>query len=162
MATVRDAVAYLVAKYPHKDELSKARVTKMVYLADWKAAIDYGRQITDIKWKFHHFGPYVDDVYRAALDDPALRVTQEVNVYGNLKERIELADPKTPVYLQESERLIFNHVINETKPLRWDGFIKLVYSTYPILSGMRGSSLDLVASAKTYRETGSALRFEHR
>ncbi|NNH67522.1 Panacea domain-containing protein [Rhizobium laguerreae] len=158
MATVRDAVAYLVANYPHKDELSKARVTKMVYLADWKAAIDHGRQITDIKWRFHHFGPYVDDVYRAAVDDPALHVKQEVNVYGNLKERIELVDPKTTVRLHDWEKTIFNHVISETKPMHWDGFIKLVYSTYPILSGVRGAPLDLIASARAYREIGSALR----
>ena len=31
---LRDIVAYVCKNYPYKDELSNARVTKMVYLAD--------------------------------------------------------------------------------------------------------------------------------
>jgi hypothetical protein len=159
MATIRDAVAYLVANYPHKDELSKARLTKMVYLADWKAALDHGRQITDIDWRFHHFGPYVDDVHRTALEDPAFVVKLERNYYGNLKERIELVDPsRTMVTLHQWEKDIFKHVINETKPLNWNAFIKLVYSTYPILSGSRGARLNLVESSKAYKEVGATLQ----
>lgn len=159
MATVRDAVAYLIANYPHKDELSKARLTKMVYLADWKAALDHGKQITDIDWRFHHFGPYVDDVYRVAQEDPAFSVKSERNFYGNLKERIELINPpQTLVDLHQWEKDILMHVINQTKPLNWDSFIKLVYSTYPILSGTRGGKLNLIEAARAYREVGATLQ----
>lgn len=159
MATTRDAVAYLIANYPHKGELSKARVTKMVYLADWKAALDHGRQITPINWRFHHFGPYVDDVHQMALDDSAFRVRVETNYYGKRKERIELVEPQeTLVSLQEWEKQILNHVIGTTKALNWDAFIKLVYSTYPILSGERGSILNLLASATAYRELNATLQ----
>ena len=35
MAKLVDVVGYLCEHYPHKAELSKARLTKMVYLADW-------------------------------------------------------------------------------------------------------------------------------
>jgi uncharacterized protein YwgA len=159
MATTRDAVAYLVANYPLKAELSKARLTKMVYLADWKAALDFGRQITPINWRFHHFGPYVDDVHQIALSDPAFVVKSETNYYGNLKERIELVKPaETLVALHDWEKDILNHVIVETKPLNWDSFIKLVYSTYPVLSGVRGHYLDLLKAASAYRELSSSLR----
>jgi hypothetical protein len=159
MATTRDTVAYLVANYPHKDELSKARVTKMVYLADWKSALDHGTQMTPIAWRFHHFGPYVDDIHRLALEDPVFRVRSGTNVYGNLKERIELVSPQTTmVTLTDWEKQILDHVIAQTKVLGWDAFIKLVYSTYPILSGVRGSSLDLLKSAQAYRDLGASLQ----
>ncbi|MGV2052824.1 Panacea domain-containing protein [Agrobacterium sp. 22-209-1] len=159
MATTRDAVAYLIANYPHKDELSKARVTKMVYLADWKAALDHGSQMTPINWRFHHFGPYVDDVHQMALDDPAFKVRSETNMYGKRKERIELVDPAaTNVALSDWEQSILDHVISNTKTLNWDGFIKLVYSTYPILSGERGAALDLLSSANAYRELNATLQ----
>jgi hypothetical protein len=39
MAELKDIIAYYCKQYPHKAELSKARLTKMVYLADWKSAI---------------------------------------------------------------------------------------------------------------------------
>lgn len=158
MATTRDAVAYLIANYPHKDELSKARVTKMVYLADWKAALDHGTQMTPISWRFHHFGPYVDDVHQIAIGDPAFEVRSETNMYGKRKERIELVDPAaTHITLSDWEKRILDHVISSTKTLSWDGFIKLVYSTYPILSGQRGAALDLLSSANAYRELNATL-----
>ncbi len=50
MAALKDIIAYYCDRYPHKEELSKARLTKMVYLADWKSAIVHGKQISDIKW----------------------------------------------------------------------------------------------------------------
>jgi hypothetical protein len=53
MARLRDVVAYLCHEYPHKGELSKARLTKMVYLADWRSAIERGSQVTDIEWVFN-------------------------------------------------------------------------------------------------------------
>ena len=62
MARIKNVTAYLCAKYPHKDELSKARVTKLVYLADWKSAQQNQKQLTKIDWYFHNYGPYVDAV----------------------------------------------------------------------------------------------------
>jgi hypothetical protein len=44
MATLGDVMAYLCEHYPHKDDLSKARLTKLVYLADWKSAIERGNR----------------------------------------------------------------------------------------------------------------------
>lgn len=75
-------MAYICRNYPNADDLSKGRLTKMIYLADWKSALDRGQQITPIKWKFHHFGPYVDSVHHAALDDPAFRVVNTRSYYG--------------------------------------------------------------------------------
>ena len=49
MATLTDIIYYLISNYPHKDELSNARVTKMVYLADWHAAVKLGHQLTYIR-----------------------------------------------------------------------------------------------------------------
>lgn len=52
-------VAYILKNYPNKKDLSKARVTKMVYLVDWRAAFDLGSQATDIQWYFDNYGPFV-------------------------------------------------------------------------------------------------------
>ena len=43
-----------------------------------------------------------------------------------------------------------DHVINETKNLNWDQFIRLVYSTFPIASAERYTYIDLIEKAKEY------------
>jgi len=157
MAELPKVMEYLVAHYPHKAELSKARLTKMVYLADWKSALDRGCQMTDIEWRFHHFGPYVEDVYKAALTNPNFEVVSELNAFGKPKDRIGLVAAANPAELSEEDRRILDHVIAETQRLSWDAFIKLVYSTYPVLTGVRGAKLDLLESAEAYRDIGASL-----
>jgi len=64
-----DVIRYIINEYPHKDELSKARLNKMIYLADWKSAIDKGNLITDINWLFNHYGPYVKEIENLIAND---------------------------------------------------------------------------------------------
>src|SRR5439155_24236120 len=132
IAILRDVVLYLCKQYPHKHDLSKARLTKMVYLADWRSAIRRGRQITDIVWQFNHYGPYVDDVVRIARDDPAFEVVQDTNYYGGPKELIRVRDGTPSPSLDEDEREILDFVIGGTASKSWSDFMRLVYSTYPI------------------------------
>lgn len=150
MDKLEAAIAYLCEHYPHKSELSKARLTKLVYLADWKACIESGKQISDIEWVFNHYGPYVDDIYTTAIASPNFNVERSTNFYGNRKEIISLKIPLFSTRLSASDRRILDHVIEETKKLNWDQFIQLVYSTYPVLTGTRGEKLDLSAMARAY------------
>jgi hypothetical protein len=150
MDKLEAAIAYLCENYPHKSELSKARLTKLVYLADWKSCIESNKQISGIEWVFNHYGPYVDDIYNAAILSPNFNVQRSTNFYGNKKEIISLKMPILNNRLSTSEKRIMDHVIEETKRLNWDQFIQLVYSTYPVLTGTRGKKLDLVAMARAY------------
>lgn len=153
MADLKDVVAYLCVKYPHKQELSKARLTKMVYLADWLASINFRRQLTNISWVFNHFGPYVEDVVELARSDLDFDVCVDKTYHGSIKEVIAFnGDPGT-VVLSEEERSVLEYVVKATKDKYWDEFIRLVYSTYPILTEPRFSTLDLVALAEEYRAT---------
>lgn len=153
-AKLRDALAYLCAKYPHKEELSKARLTKMVYLADWRSALLHGRQITGIRWRFNHYGPYVDDVLTLAKEDPMFDLVFGENLYGTPKVTISLAG-RAPVKwdsLDKEDREILDFVIEATAPKFWDDFIRLVYSTYPVITQPRYTGLDLVSLAREYHD----------
>jgi len=123
----------------------------MIYLADWKSAIDEIKQITNIKWKFNHFGPYVDDVIIGAIFSDVFEVERTVNIRGNSKEIIALRDPNFVPKLSEVEKKILDHVIEATKNLNWNEFIKLVYSTFPVMTGVRGGNLDLLRAAQRYK-----------
>lgn len=152
MAALQDIVAYLLSEYPHKYELSNARVTKMVYLADWKSAIDSEHQMSEIQWYFDNFGPFVRDILAVVQSCPELfRVVETQNAFGEPKRVFQLVQPSYSANLTANERQTLDHVIDATKDLSWDKFIKFVYSTYPVLSSDRYSPLDLVAKAHEYK-----------
>lgn len=152
-AKIKSALIYLCRAYPHTRELSKARVTKMIYLADWRSAILRDCQVTDIAWTFNHYGPYVSDVVDLARRDPAFEVLAAENYHGSPMELVTLADSNEPDALDSDERQILDHVIQQTSGLYWNDFIKLVYATYPVRTQPRYTHLDLVKLAGEYRKT---------
>ena len=44
---LEDVILYICKKYPLPDELSKARLTKLVYLVDWETSKRTGKQLTE-------------------------------------------------------------------------------------------------------------------
>ena len=143
-------IRYIINEYPHKDELSKARLNKIIYLVDWKSAIDRDKKITNIDWIFNHYGPYVREIENLISDDERFHIISTKNIYGNeknlitLKEDIDFQEP------DEEDKEIIDFVIDKTKKFNWKKFIELVYSTYPIISQERGTELDLLALAREY------------
>jgi hypothetical protein len=74
-----------------------------------------------------------------------------LNMRGGFKQLIRLkGDPGTPSLTAE-ESDILDFVINTTSSKNWNDFIRLIYSTYPIVSKPRFSKLDLVKLAESYK-----------
>jgi len=148
-ASISDVAAYFCEHYPHKSELSKTRLTKLVYLADWEAAKTHSKQITGIKWYFHNYGPYVDDVFKAVQDDPRFQIVSTMNHYGDSKLEIQLDDKTAQSSaITPQVKAILDKVISETSSLYWNAFIKHVYATDPIERSNRYRHLDLLEFAK--------------
>lgn len=141
--SINNMLYYFIQNYPYPNELSKTRITKMVYLADWFNSQRNGKQITDINWFFDHYGPYVSDVYMVAKKDENIIIRQSESLFGNAKELFTLKDEFTGYNLTDNERNILDEVINNTKFLSWNEFIKYVYETYPIKSNDRYTFLNL-------------------
>lgn len=149
---ISNLIKYLLKNYPYKSELSASRLTKMLYLADWKSAIEESKQLTDAEWHFNHYGPYVDNFIKIAKDDDDIKVVSTLTMFGGHKQQIELSgDFKDDIVVDESEKRILDFVIQSTKSKNYEDFIKLVYSTYPVVSSSRYSDLDLVKMAEEYR-----------
>lgn len=145
---VEDVVLYICKKYPIPDELSKARLTKLVYLADWESCLRTGEQLTNIEWYFHNFGPYVDDVVDAARRCSGLSVKETENFYGEKKELVELKHGATLPILNRVDSDIIDSVIDRTKRLYWNDFIEYVYGTPPVRGSNRHTTLNLERFAK--------------
>ncbi|EPH6097746.1 Panacea domain-containing protein [Vibrio cholerae] len=150
---ISNFIKYLLKNYPYKSELSASRLTKMLYLADWKSAIEESKQLTDAKWHFNHYGPYVDDFIKIAKDDSDIKVYSTQTIFGGGKQQVELrSDFNRDIELEKNEKKILDFVIESTKSKNYEDFIKLVYSTYPVVSSSKYNDLDLVKMAQEYRE----------
>jgi len=150
---LKDIIKYFCKNYPYKQELSKARLTKMVYLADWKKSLVSGKQMTNLQWKYNHYGPYIEEVINQIRNDDNFSVKKTTNFYGNFKEIISLISNKCSVELEDDDKKILDFIIEKTAPKSWSDFIKLVYSTYPIATMPKGSFLDLPELAKKYKSS---------
>ncbi len=153
MATLSDIMAYLLREHSRlrNDAPSTARLTKMVYLADWKSAIQLGNQMTKINWFFDNYGPFVWDVQDTAKSRPDLfSIEESATVYGTPKRVFRLSNKSFSPLLSVEEIAILDHVLMQTYSLDWQDFINLVYSTYPVLSSERFTFIDLVKKAKAY------------
>ena len=150
---ISNIIKYLLKEYPHKSELSASRLTKMIYLMDWKSSIDFGRQITDAQWHFDHYGPYVDDFVKLAKEDKDISVVNTSNYFGGKKQLFKFSEKIDEDFsLTKEQKDVADFVINATKQKNYEDFIQLVYSTYPVMSNDRYSDLDLVSSAAKYKE----------
>jgi hypothetical protein len=159
MAATKDIIAFLLQNYPHKSELSNARVTKMVYLADWRHCIQMQTQLSPIRWVFDNYGPFSWDIKSTAENNPDLfdmEVTH--NAFGSEKLLLSMKNQEFLPRLERSEVDALNHVITHTRDLDWQNFIRLVYSTYPILKCPRYAELDLPALATQYQAELALLR----
>jgi uncharacterized protein YwgA len=150
MNKLQNIVAYLCLNYPYKSELSKARLTKLVYLADWFSAVVSGKQMTSIQWVFNHYGPYVDDVINAVDGVYGFSINREFNMYGAIKNVISFEEAGHINSLSERDCSILDTVIKNTQNLHFNDFIDYVYSTYPVQSHERYSMLNLELLAKQY------------
>jgi uncharacterized protein YwgA len=149
---ISNLIKYIVKNYPYKSELSASRLTKILYLADWKSAIENSKQITDAVWHFNHYGPYVDDFIKIARDNDDIEVKSTRTMFGGFKQQIELNSSfKGDVDIPETEKKIIDFVIDATKSKNYEDFIKLVYSTYPVVSSNRYSDFDFVKLAYEYK-----------
>ncbi|WP_336938329.1 Panacea domain-containing protein [Acinetobacter modestus] len=142
-------MAYICQNYPFKDELSDARLTKMIYLTDWFSSVLVGHQATDIEWVFNHYGPYVKDISELANSSKNFIVKKKLNPYGNNKAVIAYVGEDIDIDI--TSKKIINKVIDKTKSMYFNDFIDYVYSTYPIKNNDRYTILNLPELAQQYK-----------
>ena len=149
-----NVLRYIVRYYPFDFELTKTRLTKLIYLIDWESSLESGAQLTDIEWYFNHYGPYVSDVFDTADEDSDLRIVEKVSNFGTKKFLVESKIEKSELQfeLNESERKIIDKVIDKTKSMNWNEFIDYVYSTFPIVKSEKYGVLNLVKLAEEYQK----------
>jgi len=149
MAKLQDILIYILKEYPHKNELSNARLTKIVYLSDWYNAIHNHKKISNIKWYFDNYGPFVWDIYKEVESNDIFKVEFTQNFFGKEKKLITL-NKSAKYNLENKEIKSINKIIEATKTLNWDEFINMVYSTYHILTTEKYNYINLEHKAEEF------------
>ncbi len=146
-----DIIAYILLHTPNPDILSKYRVTKMVYLADWCSCVNRGYQMSNIKWFFDNYGPFVWDVYNTVENNPNIfSISYDRTYYGETKMLFSMKDISYCPNLSNTSRSLLDFIISQTCNLPTSEFTRLVYNTYPILTTKRYHFLNLPQKAFEY------------
>lgn len=144
-----DLAAYLIKGCDQA--IPKARLIKLIYLADWKYALEYGKRFTNIVWQYNHYGPYVAEVIDLIRRNSDFEIKTYFNSMGNPAEEVSLNNHQRVDSLNNEERAVADLIIKQTKDLCFNDFIKLVYSTYPVRKTQKYETLDLVQLAHEYK-----------
>ncbi|MDY5186050.1 Panacea domain-containing protein [Helicobacter trogontum] len=151
MMNIIDVAGYFIKN--SKIVLSKGRLNKLIYLADWKNCLEHNEQLTTIQWKFNHYGPYVDEIQNVIGNDSKKRIviTNKINYFGSTKYELSVKkDDFIPP--TEQQKAVLDLILQVTNNLNWSDFINLVYSTYPIKVSIRGEIMDLVKLSTEYKD----------
>lgn len=152
-SNLKDLVAYVLLRYPYPDDLSNSRLTKLIFLIDWKFCLVDGRKASGIEWYFDHYGPYVEDVIELARFDSDFQVLSVRGRSGSVKNIIGLSkDFCDVVRLDEVSESCVKFIIDLTADKSYDEFIEFVYSLYPVVTCPRYSDIDLVKKAREYKK----------
>ncbi len=123
----------------------------MVYLADWRHVLKHRKQISSIQWHFDTYGPFVWDVHEAIKDNPAFTTGESAAGSRVLRRTVKLRDLSIKPTVDDDTRTTLDHVVESTASLSWIEFVRLIYSTYPIVKSARFTDLNLVALGAAYQ-----------
>ncbi len=152
MTNLEILIRYILLNYPNVSELSKPRLVKLIYLIDWKYTIEKGSQFTTIQWYYNHYGPYVSDVIELMKSkNEVFDVKTYNNAYEGVTDKFILLD-KTIIPLESDIKEITDLFIRHTYNLTWSNFINLVYSSFPIKSSLKYTTLNLVEMAIDFKK----------
>ena len=157
MSKLLDAMCYVCANYSCKDDLSKSRLIKIIYLADWKFAINYKCQITDAHWMFDQNGPSVYCIEELFEKNTSFEIIHIKNNFNDTKDIVKLKNVEIYNKLTNDEIAVLDSIINMTARMNWEQFVRVVYSTYPILTQPKMSKLNLIYLSKKYKTIKSTL-----
>lgn len=145
-------VKYIFIKYPKKEDLFVSRLTKIIYLIDWKSAIDDSCLLTNSEWHLDNYGPYIEHFFDAITKDKDLDIKISNNLDEDKKLSIVMKNIEWQDHLEDRQKKIIDFVINVTKDKNYSDLSKLVFSTYPIIVGNNNFYLDLIKLAHDYNE----------
>jgi len=147
MVAFQRAVEYIKGHYPQPDQLTEDRLFAVLYLIDWKSAIERKQPLTDLLWQIERVPEPTSDqkkVVISAIQQPGYELqvdasTGHSRVIGQTIDNLSTEDTQ-----------VIDFVIQSASQKSWPDLLRLVYSTFPVMTQPKHAPLDLVALADKY------------
>ena len=146
MASLENIVSYFINHHPDKQTLSADKLKLLVYLADWKSALEYGRQLTNIVWEIKDGRLFVPRPSYEKLNLPKTRFSY---IRYLLKSWLSVREKQSK--LRNKETFILDFVVKSTAGKNWEDLLQLIYSTYPTIGEQQVDELNLESMASNYK-----------
>ena len=137
MVAFAEVLDYLREIYPRSSDFNIDRAMLTLYLIDWKAAIDLRRPVTDLEWRIEHV-PQPTVAQREVMLS-ALQHEPTCALAGNMGE------------MTAEDRAIIHDIVARVGSKSKTELLRLVYSTFPVLSQPRHAPINLVSMADKYK-----------
>jgi len=141
MASLSNVIYYICENHPDGYNLSVERLIDMLYLIDWKYAIEYKRQMTNISWKIRNSKLWMDES----------SVKELIKFLANLRNKSLIRTlTKLRLRLSEPQKRTISFVIQTSLSKDVDELTLLVHSTYPTIAQGVEESLNFPDLAEEY------------
>lgn len=146
MGITEQIIAYIVEKLSGK--VTKTQLLKLIYLADFESVKYSGNQLSEIKWFYHHYGPY-----DKSLDKRLQLLEKEKFIKVEQKNKKSHPDEIYFVYQATDKRInndfspvqkdILETIINQFGSFTLSSLLDYVYHTSPMQGAVKGRIIDL-------------------
>ena len=137
MVAFEQVLEYLREIHPRTVPLDADRAMLTLYLVDWKAAIDLRRPVSNLEWRIEH------------LPQPTARQREVMLSAFKHGATCELAGNVNG--MTSEDRAIIQDIVSRVGHKSDTELLRLVYSTFPVLSQPRHAPINLVAMADKYK-----------
>lgn len=143
---VEDLVCQVVAlHHGGAATLTPPRLMESVLLADWRAAIENGRPLTETRWFHSRQGIRSDEVEAVIYSSQRLIIAERSD--GPI---VELRSGVRLNRVAPAEQLVLEHVASVLPEMEMIDFAKLSISIFPALASQPGEFVDLAGLAAEY------------
>ena len=125
----------------HRLRIGKVKFVKLLYLLEWLYSQQTKNRLTNLDWRFLHFGPYPMD-FESALQEAEINTPQEV--LENERSFYDFSKSTISEYHVNSEvQHLINYVVQEWGSMDTNALLDYVYfRTDPMVDAKRGDKLD--------------------
>jgi uncharacterized protein YwgA len=146
MPQTEQLIDYIIQHLSGK--ITKTQLVKLMYLTDLESVRFTGSQASDIRWKFHHYGPYDEN-----LDNRLKHLEKGGTITVQQKNKKDHPDDIYFLYrhtgkeisyeFEPTKKQIVDTILDQYGSFTLDALLKYVYDTEPVRKTKRGEYLDL-------------------
>lgn len=146
MADLKPLLAYLIDQVRDQEGiLNKTALVKFVYLVEVEYWRRYGKPVTGLEWRFHHYGPYAAELDREIDDNPLFQVFGSRNSGYGFSPSLEWKQIEAAfnTHYDPAVKRIADDVVQQWGLETLDTVLEYVYfETEPMQDAERGEILD--------------------